>query len=1760
MRKTYVKRFASLLLMMALLLQSSAFTATAELSETGPFAVTAPKTENTATPLGIDAFSPRFSWQMETDAYNMKQTAYQIVVATDPALAGGVVWDSDKVASDESVNVYYAGAPLAKRTRYHWQVTVWNDQGDVAASEISWFETGLASADFTADFIAVDRIEPVLPNPAAYEISVDFRIDEAGMGFVFAATEDNYLMWQVSTMHAENAVYLRPHKWAPGGQVIAPTGVTLYNGASFVEGTGQIDITSALPLDARSDWNKLRLVVTSPGTQASTGAVDTYINDVKVASHPNLITQYGRIGFREVGKDLSQPGYESASFDNISVVEVGADSLRVLFEEDFSGGRGVFTDNTISVKNDDDEHGNYAYCEGDSVVTQTPAMPLKTAAIGNSLPMFRTEFEMWPGKAVKSARLYATAFGLYDASINGQLVAPDEMFNPGWTDYRTALMYQTYDVTGLLRDGVNAMGAETGSGWFAGHVSYGNGSNNLYKYGRYPAFLGQLEITYEDDTVQTVKTDSSWKVYTDGPVTFADNQDGEAYDARNEIPGWNLAGFDDSLWQSAAAVTSANAASLLGRSRSGNQSGLSDVAVDVDNVELFAHIGPRVRLGEEVGSEVESILGKDVRGVTIVGTFPDGDRTRYILDCGQNIAGVAKITVRGGQAGDTVRLRFAEMLHDGRQGAAGELAREALRSAQATDYYTKKGSDDETFTPRFTWHGFRYIEVQGYPGALDPADVEVYFVGSDISLTGVVNSSSADLNQFYANVMWSMRDNFLSVPTDCPQRDERLGWTGDAEVFSRTAAYNRDTDQFYKKFIADMAARQRPDGGVWDYNPDEGHDHNFGNAAWADAATIIPWNVYLMYGDRQILEDSYTLMQGHVYYYTMAAAARTGSDSAWSQNATYAAFDRVSPQQPEITDLGTTADDRKYILGGCAYGDWLAPSGTPNQVTATAYFARSAELLSKTAAVLGKDGDAAYYKALSDRVKLSFRRRFYDASTGALTGNSQTAYLLALEFGLLPDSERGKLTERLLGLIESAGDHLTTGFVGAALLLPALSNTDNPGEAYNLLLGVDTYPSWLYSIRQGATTTWERWDAWTVEKGFQDTGMNSFNHYSFGAAMEWVYRYAAGIEVDERAPGFKHTILQPTPDSRLSFLNTSFDSAYGRIVSDWTYDGPTGAFVYTAKVPGNTSATVYVPAADEADVTVNGAGTSGALPAGVTYLGHDAQAKRAVFEVGSGTYRFASQIKADKPMKPALVESPASGTYLLGADASLRVSVTVNDGGDLSYQWFRNSVKNTENGTPVGTDSPVYTVPTDLPGTSFYYVTVTNTLSDRSASITSGAVGVNVVTPVVGKPQPGSYALAQNVTLSSSIEGADIYYTTDGTEPTADGARFTEPILVSQNTTIRAIAVKDGEISDITDLKYIIDASLLLFFDDFSDGLGKWTGTTRATIVDGWLRLTNNENMYSTVGGDWTNYILEADVKVENAFAGLTFRWQSAGNQYMWNFSSSGYMRRHTKINGTFSAFADIPFSLENAGDAFHVKLIIDGDTISSYVNDELLDVMTLDDFSGGRVGFRQSGAEAGLFDNIVVTKIVDTAEVTPDSKDFGRLPEGYSAADLTPQTFTFVYNGSGSLKTLNAALDANSDFAFVGTLTQSGNMGTVSALPKAGLAAGDHTGALTFTFNGQTISVPLSFKVGFAATVIPDGSDYIVEVESGTDVTVTIIAAVYDQAGRLADIKTAPNEVINVGAPPTVKKFEGLTVPDGGLIKFYFWDSMTYVPLCAPK
>ncbi len=1260
------------MIMQVCVFQAAAISAFADTVE--PTSIVNLKTENTENPIGIDVFKPRFSWQMDSNVIGQKQTAYQVIVSSDPSCAVADMWDSGKVDSSNSIEIKYAGKDLQKRARYYWQVTVW-DKDDVAiTSDVAWFEMGIGKSDFNAKFIASGKlIGNALPDPANYQLDYDFKIDNDGAGFVFAGTNSsNFLMWQINNGKRTGTIFMRPHIWENGGAKVFSNfaGVTLANGTKRIGTTGDIDISSIITSDQISNqWNHMTIKVINRNT------IETYVNGILAFTSTNVAfnstnatyAKYGKLGIRETaveGGNVTTGPFEAAYFANIKLTDSTSNS--VLFTETFDKGTiGIFTDSKISYVVDA-EKGGCVYAR--ATASQPPVVdPMVVKGFGNSAPMFRKGFEIESGKEIKKARLYATSLGVYDAYINGEQVAPDEMFNPGWTDYFSMVMYQTYDVTSMLQSGKNAIGAIVGDGWYSGHVSTNvSGKDHFNKYGKNNAFFAQLEIEYTDGSVDKVCTDNTWKVNLDGPYEFTDNQDGETYNALKEIPGWSGSEYDDSDWLTTYEVNSSNARAVIGASAS-NTASKPNTAIDIDNLKIVAQIGPRTKLHKEVGY--------DVRDTKIVKTFVDDpakpDQKRYVLDCGQNIAGVASVVIRGGEAGTKIRLRFAEMLYDGRQGAEGELYLAALRSAKATDYYTKKGNGVETYIPRFTFHGFRYIEVTGYPGELNENDVKAIFIGSELDLTGKINTSNPDVNQLYSNVMWSQRDNFLSIPTDCPQRDERLGWSGDAQVFSKTASYNRDTNQFYKKFIGDLAAVQRSDGGVYDYAPDQGHDHDFGNAAWADAAVVIPWTTYMMYGDKQILEDNYSLMQGHIYFYTMAAAAGTSAVNSMSKGP-FAAFNKANPQKPAITDLGTTADNYKYILGGCAYGDWLAPQGTPNYVVATGYFAYSTRLLANIAEILGKTADAEYYNALADRIKLSFQRVLFNETTGVVTGNSQTAYLIALNFDLLPNAEaKAKAAANLVSRIEAAGMHLATGFVGASMLLQTLSANGYDDVAYTLLLQ-ETYPSWIYSIRQGATTTWERWNSYTKENGFGDAGMNSFNHYSFGSVMEWVYRYAAGIEMDKSAPAGKRVILQPTPGGDLTYLNSSYDSFYGKITSNWNIANET--FTYNATIPANTTAKVLLPTDNLAGVKVNGLPYSDYADGkdGVTYIGFENG--RAVFEIVSGSYKFESTSLNKYSIKiastaaaniPVAVEGTINGvtkTYRLPA------SLIVRTGDEVSFK------------------------------------------------------------------------------------------------------------------------------------------------------------------------------------------------------------------------------------------------------------------------------------------------------------------------------------------------------------------------------------------------------------------------------------------------------------------------------------------------------------
>ena len=773
-----------------------------------------------------------------------------------------------------------------------------------------------------------------------------------------------------------------------------------------------------------------------------------------------------------------------------------------------------------------------------------PDLPVDTAR-SNPAPMLRTDFAL--DGTITSARAYVTAHGMYEMEINGRRVGT-EVLTPGWTSYDKRLQYQTYDVTDLVRRGANAVGVMLGDGWYRGRLAWRDRRNT---YGRDVALLAQIVVRYADGREQVVATDERWKAAT-GPVVASDLYNGEVYDARLERTGWSQPGYAAADWKGVRVES-------------------------YPTQHVVAPVGPPIRRVEELKPK------------TILRT-PAGET---VVDLGQNMVGWVRLRVRG-PAGTTVRLRHAEVLDKD-----GNFYTENLRTAQQLDSYTLKGSGEETFEPRFTFHGFRYVKVEGYPGT-PPADaITGIVVHSDMQRTGSLVTSDTMLNQLYHNIVWGQKGNFVGVPTDCPQRDERLGWTGDAQVFARTAAFNYDVAGFFDNWLRDLAADQRENGSVPDVVPDvltKGRNAAqpspgtsagpTSSAGWGDASVIVPWTTYLAYGDTRLLERQYPSMRAYVEYQRK------------------------------------TAGDRMLWNTGWHYGDWLAfattrsdyPGATTDKdLIATAFYAHSTDLLARSAQVLGKTEDARAYRELFERIRGAWTKEYVTAS-GRLSSNTQTAYALALEFGLLPEAQRAEAGTRLAANVRSMG-HLTTGFLGTPYLTDALTETGNLAEAYRLLLN-KRYPSWLYPITQGATTIWERWDGQKPDKSFQDVGMNSFNHYAYGAIGDWIVRTVAGLDLDESVPAYRHLRIAPRPGGGLTSARAELLTPYGAASSGWTLAG--GRMRVAVRVPPNARATVRLPAARLAGVTEGGravATSDGVTSA--TQSGDDV-----VVATGSGEYVF----------------------------------------------------------------------------------------------------------------------------------------------------------------------------------------------------------------------------------------------------------------------------------------------------------------------------------------------------------------------------------------------------------------------------------------------------------------------------------------------------------------------------------------------------------
>jgi alpha-L-rhamnosidase len=754
----------------------------------------------------------------------------------------------------------------------------------------------------------------------------------------------------------------------------------------------------------------------------------------------------------------------------------------------------------------------------------------------NPSPMLRREFTL-PGD-IASARLYVTSLGLNAVELNGERVG-DLLLRPGWTSYDTRLQYDAYDVTRLVRPGTNALGATLGDGWYRGRLGFEGGRNS---YGTRLGLLAQLVVTDRSGRTRVIGTDDQWKSST-GPLLVSDIYDGETYDARLEKPGWTRAGYDDRAWRGVRY--------------------LDDV-----KASLVAPVGPPVRRAREL------------QPTRILHT-PAGET---VFDLGQNMVGWVRLTVTA-PAGTRIRLRHAEVLDK-----AGNLYTENLRATAQAVTYIAKGGGVEVYEPHFTFQGFRYVAVEGLPGTPTLGAITGVVVYSDLAPTGTFETSNALVNRLQQNIVWGQRGNFVDVPTDCPQRDERLGWTGDAQVFARTAAFNMDVSGFFAKWLADVTADQKPDGAVPWVIPDViGRKENgrAASAGWADAAVIVPWTMYQAYGDTGVLARQYASMRAWVEY------------------------------------MRAQAGDRLLWTSGFHFGDWLAfqtvradyPGATTDKdLIATAYFAHSTDLLARSADVLGKTEDARSYRNLFDRIRSAFQREYLTA-TGRLTSNTQTAYVLALDFSLVPDSLRGVAARRLAEDVRRMG-HLTTGFLGTPALTRTLSDNGYLDEAYRLLLN-DRYPSWLYEVKQGATTVWERWDGQKPDSSFQEASMNSFNHYAYGAVGDWMYRVVAGLDGDPAEPGYRHIIVKPQPGGGLTYATASLVTPYGEAASGWKLDGD--RLTVTARVPANTRATVYLPGAVLAQVR------EGATPLAATLgvSGARQSGDDVILEAGSGTYAFA---------------------------------------------------------------------------------------------------------------------------------------------------------------------------------------------------------------------------------------------------------------------------------------------------------------------------------------------------------------------------------------------------------------------------------------------------------------------------------------------------------------------------------------------------------
>ena len=1039
--------------------------------------------ENRNNPLGIDIANPRLSWILESDVRGQCQTAYQVYVASElQTLDSGQpdIWDSGMVNSDETVSVVYSGKPLKSSREYYWKVRVWDKHGKPSSwsKPAKWSMGLLGENDWQAEWVGFDVREE--------HISAPEIIKKA------------YWIWSDSKANISSppsTLYFRKEFLLPTDRIIKKA-IILYNADDFV--SLFVNESKLRSFRKRRVVNEVSMIdLLNPGQN---------VLAFQVANEGDSDSPAGLIAAVRI------------EFENGETLEFATDDKWLLSGEEHK-----------NWKSDECDDSRWLYASKIGLVGVSPWEDIKP--IEKLLPparYFRKAFNV-TDKPIKRATVYATSLGIYQLYLNGSRISHDYL-SPGWTDYRKRVIYRSYDVTGLLVSPDNAVGLVLADGWYAGYVGGGYRRNH---YGHRVRAIVQLNIEYTDGTSQVIATGPDWKAAL-GPVVTADLLQGETYDARNEMPGWNTPGFDDSSWAS----------------------------VVVGDTEVTPMLCAAVTEGV--------IAVETLKPLSITEPIPG----RYVFDMGQNFAGVVRLKVKG-KNGHRIQIRHGEWLNPN-----GSIYTANLRTAAATDVYICSGSEIDTiWQPDFTYHGFQYVEVSGLCEEPDLDTLIGVVYSSDTPRAGHFDCSDDMVNQLYSNIFWTQRMNFIDIPTDCPQRDERYGWTGDAQVYINTACYNNDVQSFFNKWLIDLSDAQRADGQYPRYAPLKVKPTD-GGPAWADAGVICPWTIYEMYGDKRVLEIHYDAMKQFVEF-----------------------------NRKRCSDALLPPD--KFHC----FGDWLnINDDTPNDVIYMAYFGHSVNLLAKIADVLGNNQDALEYHDLFDKIKLVFINT-YIQQDGRIKGDSQAGYVLAIVYDLL-DQQRQKLAgEHLVRRIRECGGHLSTGFIGTKDLMLALAKISRNDIAYQLLYN-DTYPSWGFSIKNGATSIWERWYGWTPEDGFADPDMNSFAHYSFGAVGQWIFENIGGISTD--GPGFKNIVIHPQPDSRLTWAKTAFHSVSGYIESDWKIND--GRFILNVKIPANTQATVYIPTCEPDKVKESGIKADNAY--GVSFIGHVDSS--IVYKVQAGQYTFVS--------------------------------------------------------------------------------------------------------------------------------------------------------------------------------------------------------------------------------------------------------------------------------------------------------------------------------------------------------------------------------------------------------------------------------------------------------------------------------------------------------------------------------------------------------